>query len=77
MVCHGRNGFVFDPNDAQQLAIQMALFVKQPHLISQFGSESKKIISPFTPEASAQRLGSLVHQVLGVTTDVMSRGAAG
>ncbi len=83
MVCHGRNGFVFDPNDAQQLASHMALFVKQPHLISQFGSESKKIISPFTPEASAQRLGSVVHQVLGVNKflgtnkDVMSRGAAG
>ena len=77
MVYHGRNGFVFDPNDAQQLASHMAQFVKQPHLISQFGSESKKIISPFTPEASAERLASVVHQVLGVTTEVMSRGAAG
>ena len=66
MVHHGRNGFVFDPNDAQQLAIHMALFVKKPHLISQFGSESKIIIFPFTPEASAQHLGSLVDQVLGV-----------
>ena len=82
MVDHGRNGFIFDPNDARQLAIHMALFIKKPHLIRQFGSESKKIISPFTAEASAQRLGSLVHQVLGVNKflgtnkDVMSRGAA-
>ena len=81
MVCHGRNGFVFDPNDAQQLARHMARFIEQPELIRQFGSESKKIISPFTPQASAQRLGSVVHQVLGVNKflgtnkDVMSRGA--
>ena len=60
----------------------MALFVEQPHLISQFGSESKKMISPFTPQASAQRLGSVVHQVLGVNKflgtnkDAMSSGAA-
>ncbi len=82
MVCHGRNGFVFDPNDARQLARHMASFIEQPELIRQFGLESKKIISPFTPEASARRLGAVVHQVLGVNKflgtnkDVMSRGAA-
>ena len=77
MVRDGRNGFVFNPNDARQLADHMALFVKQPNLIRRFGSESKKIISPFTPKASAKRLGSLVHQVLGTATKTASRGAAG
>ena len=77
MVRDGRNGFVFNPNDARHLADHMALFVKQPNLIRRFGSESKKIIFPFTPKASAKRLGSLVHQVLGTATKTMSRGAAG
>ena len=76
MVYDGRNGFVFDPNDSQQLAHHMARFVNEPDLIRRFGAESKKIISPFTPQASARRLGSLVHQVLGLATDGTFRGAA-
>ena len=76
MVYYGRNGFVFDPNDSQQLAHHMARFVNEPDLIRRFGAESKKIISPFTRQASARRLGSLVHQVLGLATDGTFRGAA-
>ena len=76
MVRHGGNGFVFDPYDARQLAGHMARFVKEPELIRRFGAESKRIISPFTPQACAQRLGSIVDQVLGATTDGASRGVA-
>lgn len=64
MIFHGKNGFVFDPNDPQELAHYMARFIRDPRLVQRFGEASKQLISPYTPRLAASVLAATVARVL-------------
>jgi len=64
LVQTGENGYVFDPNQPQQLADFMAQFIQHPQLSQQMGQQSKEIIAPYTPEAASQQLAEVVEFVL-------------
>jgi len=64
MISHGKNGFVFDPNDPQELAHYMARFMRDPQLMERFGEASKQLISSYTPELAASVLAATVARVL-------------
>ena len=64
MIIHGRNGFVFDPHDPQELAQFMTRFMQEPALIERFGSMSKQIIAPYTPQSAAEAFATMVSSVL-------------
>jgi glycosyltransferase involved in cell wall biosynthesis len=63
MVTHGKNGFIFDPFDTEQLAAYMAKFIDEHKLISQFGERSRERIAPFTCTRAAEVLASLALRV--------------
>jgi glycosyltransferase involved in cell wall biosynthesis len=62
MVGHDENGFVCDPRDAVSLAKYMAQFIRNPNLISQFGSRSLERIAPFTSTRAGQVLAQAALQ---------------
>jgi glycosyltransferase involved in cell wall biosynthesis len=64
LVQPGENGYVFDPNQPQQLMDFMAQFIEQPQLSQQMGQKSTEIIAPHTPETASQQLAEVVEFVL-------------
>lgn len=65
MVEPGKNGYVFDPQDADELANIMYSFIEEPALIKKMGEHSKKFIAEHTPEAVAQSLAKAIREVAG------------
>jgi len=54
LICHGENGYVFDPEDHEGLAGCMERYLSNPELITQHGLRSLRLISSYTPERVAQ-----------------------
>ena len=65
MVRNGVNGYVFDPCDVGGLTNHMASFVRNPDMAGEFGRRSARIISPYSAEKCAARMGEVVERVLG------------
>jgi glycosyltransferase involved in cell wall biosynthesis len=62
MVEHGKNGFIFDPSDTQQLAGYMAKFIVDQYLAKRLGAVSLGKMAPFTPARAADALANLALQ---------------
>ncbi len=65
LVVHGENGYVFAPQDPQELADLMQKFLDDPAAIATMGERSKQIMAEYTPEAAAQCLAQVVQTVMG------------
>ena len=50
MMVDGENGFVFDPEQSEELARLMRCLIAQPQLIDLMGKKSQKIMSHYTPK---------------------------
>jgi len=64
MVAEGINGYVFDPNQPEQIAQGMRRFIDKPELIQTMGEKSQEIMSPHTPEAVCEFFTDVVEFVL-------------
>lgn len=53
MVIHGKNGYIFDPYQTEDLAKFMKEFIDNPSVSIEMGNQSKELISQHTPETSA------------------------
>ncbi len=53
LIAEGENGYVFDPNNAQELAMKMQVFIDNPDLVEAMGERSRQLISQKTPETAA------------------------
>jgi glycosyltransferase involved in cell wall biosynthesis len=62
MVAHGKNGYIFDPSDAEQLAGYMTEFIVDQYLAKRLGARSLEKMAPFTPARAADALASLACQ---------------
>ncbi|EGK90452.1 glycosyltransferase family 1 protein [Microcoleus vaginatus PCC 9802] len=54
LIMSGENGYIFDPNSAQELADQMQIFLDNPDVMESMGERSRQIISQKTPETAAK-----------------------
>ncbi|WP_228056241.1 glycosyltransferase family 4 protein [Microcoleus sp. LEGE 07076] len=54
LVVSGENGYIFDPNNPQELADRMQVFLDNPDLIESMGERSRQLISHKTPESAAR-----------------------
>ncbi|BAU66922.1 glycosyl transferase group 1 [Stanieria sp. NIES-3757] len=63
LVHHGENGYVFSPNNENELANLMQEFLDNPNLISIMGEQSQKIMMQFTPQEAAQCMARIVSLV--------------
>ena len=62
LVQHGRNGFVFDPNDTGQLGeLMYRVATASPEQRGAMGHASKEIISAWSPEQWARQVASAVR----------------
>jgi glycosyltransferase involved in cell wall biosynthesis len=63
MVVDGQNGYVFDPNNPEELADTMQRFIDRPELIAAMGEKSKQFIASHTPTAAAEFFTKVIEQV--------------
>ena len=63
LIIHGENGYVFDPQDREQLVQLMAKFVDNPHLIPAMGTASRQQIANYTPERAVKHLAEVVESI--------------
>ncbi|MDX2240319.1 MAG: glycosyltransferase family 4 protein [Leptolyngbyaceae cyanobacterium bins.302] len=64
LVAEGKNGFVFDPHQPEQLAELMIQLIENPELISLMGEQSRLVMAEHTPDQVAQTLAEVVELVL-------------
>lgn len=64
LVDHGRNGYIFDPRNPQQLADYMAELMEKPQLLSAMGRNSEAMMAPFTPKRAATTLANIACSML-------------
>jgi glycosyltransferase involved in cell wall biosynthesis len=63
LVAHGENGYIFQPNDADELANLMQKFLDSPDSIYWMGERSKQIMEQYTPVAAANCLAEITKLV--------------
>jgi glycosyltransferase involved in cell wall biosynthesis len=63
MVADGENGYIFDPNNSEELAEVMQRFIDRPELIAEMGEKSKQLIASHTPMAAAEFFTKVIEQV--------------
>lgn len=56
LVQDGKNGFIFDPHNHEELSSFMAFYINNSHLIEEHGNNSLEIVKPFNPETAAQKI---------------------
>jgi glycosyltransferase involved in cell wall biosynthesis len=54
LIASGKNGYIFDPSNAKELAEKMQIFIGSPDLIESMGECSRQLISQKTPETAAK-----------------------
>ena len=64
LVVSGENGYVFAPEDAEQLATLMQKFFDESALIPKMGARSQQIMAQYTPVAAAQCLAEVAELVM-------------
>jgi glycosyltransferase involved in cell wall biosynthesis len=65
MVIDGKNGYIFDPFEPEELAIAMRRFLDRPELIDSMGKEAKQLISSKNPTSAAQSFVEVISLVIG------------
>lgn len=63
LVIEGENGYIFEPNQPEQLAQAMRRFIAQPELSVAMGNKSQQIMAQHTPEIAAQFLAQITSFV--------------
>lgn len=65
LIIEGRNGYCFDPRDAQATAEAMLRFIQDPHLIQALGTQAQQLmVQKYNPEAAADFLAEVTAAVL-------------
>jgi glycosyltransferase involved in cell wall biosynthesis len=64
LVVEGENGYVFAPDDADQLADLMQKFFDEPALIAKMGTRSQQIMAQYTPVAAAQCMADITRLII-------------
>ncbi|MEO0537405.1 MAG: glycosyltransferase family 4 protein [Cyanobacteria bacterium P01_A01_bin.123] len=60
MITQGKNGYVFTPEQPEQLADIMEKFIESPELAQKMGNCSQEIMARCTPESASQNLAKVV-----------------
>ena len=61
------NGYIFDPNDHEELANLMAKYIENPSLIQKHGQHSLEIVVPYNPEKVAEVMMSATKIAMNLT----------
>ena len=64
LVVEGKNGYIFDPYNPEELAEYMRCFIDHPDLILSMGQQSQQLIAQHDPEAAAKFLVEVTHFAL-------------
>jgi glycosyltransferase involved in cell wall biosynthesis len=64
MVIDGKNGYIFDPYNSQELASVMYRFIDEPELINVMGNQSQQHIEQKNPAVAAQSFVEVISFVL-------------
>jgi glycosyltransferase involved in cell wall biosynthesis len=64
LVFHGENGYVFPPDNAEELANLMQQFLDHSELIATMGERSRQIMAQYTPQAAADCLAEVTKLVM-------------
>ena len=59
MVIEGENGYLFEPQQPEELAEVMRRFIEQPNLSKSMGDKSQQLMAQHTPEVAAQFLAKV------------------
>jgi len=65
LVVEGKNGYIFDPSNAQELSEKMRIFIDSPDLIASMGECSRQLISQKTPETAAKAYVEVTSFLMG------------
>jgi glycosyltransferase involved in cell wall biosynthesis len=63
-VCHGENGFIFDPRDPDELARLMLKLINTPELVKRFSQKSKEIMESYTVANAVSAFEQGIEHVL-------------
>lgn len=63
MVVDGENGYLFEPNNPEELAILMQKFITQPSLIDSMGQKGYQLIKSHSPEEVVNFFKQLITQM--------------
>jgi hypothetical protein len=61
LVSHGENGFVFNPNDANELATLMTKLTKEEARLEEMGRTSRRLIASWSPFRFAHGLAAAME----------------
>ncbi len=64
LVVQGENGYVFSPDNADELANLMQKFLDHPEIILKMGEKSQQIMEQYTPQAAAECLAQVTELVM-------------
>lgn len=64
LVQHGENGYVFDPQNVEEIVEVLRRFIDDRELSDRMGQKSKQIIAQYTPEAAAEILAEVAKTVI-------------
>ena len=70
MVSHGENGFVFDPENPEELANYMMQFIDDTDQIARFGAHASEAIAPYTPARAARALAAFARGIVRPSPDL-------
>jgi glycosyltransferase involved in cell wall biosynthesis len=65
VVMEGKNGYIFDPYQPQELASTMRHFLDHPELIDAMGQQAQQLIREKNPSSAAKSFGEVIDSVLG------------
>jgi glycosyltransferase involved in cell wall biosynthesis len=68
MVVEGKNGYLFDPYQPEELAIAMRRFLDCPELIDSMGNQSQQLIAQKNPSSAAQSFVEVISFIFGKDT---------
>jgi glycosyltransferase involved in cell wall biosynthesis len=64
LIIHGENGYVFDPQDSETLAMLMRKFIDRPDLATIMGEKAKQTMAEYTAVFAAQVLSQATELVM-------------
>lgn len=64
LLVEGENGYIFDPNNPEELAESMRRFIDTPDLIASMGRKSELLIAQCTPQTAAHSFFEVISFVL-------------
>lgn len=67
LIREGENGYIFDPENPQQIADLMGIYVENPSLIPSHGDRSRQLALPYTPEHAADAFISAAEAALALS----------